>query len=141
MVVDPLVLHIDAATAVWRFGRGFPGCEVVPRVVADIVCAAGLVNVQEVDRAPFMGYFDAVTCCVGIFGPVRHAVGVDLAADDADAGGPFVVRGYGFSATAAFAWRRGRSVAVGGLGAGGYSRLGCWGRNIACRWRWRRSAS
>lgn len=87
-----LVGHGDAAAGNRVLGRGFPRLEIIPRVIADIVRAAGLVDAQEMDGAVAVAELDADVGAVHAHGPVGHAVRVDFAAEDPDGGGVAGVR-------------------------------------------------
>lgn len=91
--VGGLELHGNRAASDRLVGRRVAGVEVVPGVVADVVGAAGLVDAQQVDLAPAVGEGDADVVAGDALGPVGDAVGVDFAAEHADAGRVAVVRG------------------------------------------------
>lgn len=91
--VGVLVGHGDAAARDRLLGGGLARLQVVPRVVADVVGAAGLVDAQEVHGAVAEAELDADVVAVDAHGPVGHAVGVDLAPQDADRGRVAVVGG------------------------------------------------
>lgn len=82
--VDRLVLHGDAAAADGLVGGRVARVEVVPGIVADVVGAARGVDAQQVQLAVLVGQRDAEVGAVDGAGPVGDAVGVDLAAEDAD---------------------------------------------------------
>jgi hypothetical protein len=75
------------ASAHRRLGLGsLAGAEVVPRVVGDVVGATRLVDVEEVDFTPVGGDLLAEVVAARGHGPVGDAVGVYVAAEDADGG-------------------------------------------------------
>lgn len=79
-----LVLHGEAAALAGVLGGGDAEAEVVPRVVGDVEGSAGGVDLEEVQGAALVAHADADVVAVDGAGPVGDAVGVDLAADDAD---------------------------------------------------------
>lgn len=90
--INLLVLHSDtAARDGVDSGRG-ASLQVVPGIVADVVGTAGLVDAQKVDRAVAVGNLDAKVVAVDGAGPVGDAVGVDVAAENADRRRVAVVR-------------------------------------------------
>src|SRR5262249_48011917 len=88
-----LVLHGDGAARDGVVDGRLARLQVVPGVVADVVGALGLVDAQQADGAAAVAQLDADVVAVDGAGPVGDAVGVDLAAEDADRGRVAVVRG------------------------------------------------
>lgn len=81
--VDVLVGHLDGAAGGGLVGGRVTGVEIVPGIVAYIVCAFGLIDAEEVDGAVLVGEGDADVCAVDRLGPVGDAISVDLASQDA----------------------------------------------------------
>lgn len=81
---DGLPLHGDGATLAGSLSGALAGAEVVPGVVGDVVGTAGLVDAEQVDVALAVGDLDADVVAADGVGPVGDAVGVDLAAKNAD---------------------------------------------------------
>lgn len=83
--------------------------QVVPRVVRDVVGPARLVDLEQVHGPPVRGHLHAQVVAVRRRGPVRRAVRVDLAAEDADRARVGVVRRHGDRGAALLGRRGGNS--------------------------------
>lgn len=81
--VDVFVGHLDGTASKGLFGGRVAGVEIVPSIVADVICAFGLVDAEEVEGAVLISEGDADVCAVDRVGPVGDAISVDLASQDA----------------------------------------------------------
>lgn len=84
--IDELVGHVDAAAGVGVLLGALAEAKVVPGIVGDVVGAAGLVDLEEVEASVAVGDLDADVVAVNAHGPVGNTVGVDEAAQHADGG-------------------------------------------------------
>lgn len=82
--VDGLVRGGDAAALLRVLPGPLPRHQVVPRVVRDVVGAARLVDLEQVDRPPVGRHPDADVVAPRRRRPVRHPVHVDLAPQHPD---------------------------------------------------------
>lgn len=114
--MDGLVFEVLTTSGLRALSGGPAALEVVPGVIGDVVGASGLVDLEEVDSAALVIDFYADVVTADRAGPVRNAVGVDFASQDAHTGGVHVVGGHasGVSATKS----EGSSGDRGGRGAG-----------------------
>jgi hypothetical protein len=106
--VDVLVGGCDAATLDWVLFGSPAGHEVVVGVVGDIMGAARLVDLEQVDAAAVGADLDAHVVAVNGAGPVGDTVGVDLATKNTNRGREVGVRS-----------NRNAVVTLGGDGQGG----------------------
>lgn len=91
--IDELVVHGDAAALLGVLGGRLSKGKVVPGIVGDVVGAGRGVDLEDVEAAALVADLDADVGAVNRAGPVGDAVGVDLAAEDADARGVLSVGG------------------------------------------------
>lgn len=94
-VVDELPVHGVAAALLGVGSGGLAEDERVPGIIGDVVGAAGGVDLEDVEGAALVGELDADVVAVDVSGPVGDAVGVDVAAEDADGGRVLLVGGDG----------------------------------------------
>lgn len=90
--VHILVRHGDAAPHQGGLGGGLAVLQIDPGIVGNVVGAGGAVNLQDVGGEVAVGDADADVVAAHGTRPVRHAVRVDLAAEDAHGGGVLLVR-------------------------------------------------
>lgn len=93
--VDKLPVHVEAAALLGVGGGGLAKDERVPGIVGDVMGAAGGVDLEDVEGAALVGELNADVVAVDVAGPVGDAVGVDVAAEDADGGRVLLVGGDG----------------------------------------------
>jgi hypothetical protein len=74
---------------------GLVGDEVVVGIVGDVVGAAGLIDLKEIDATTVGGDADAQVVTAHSAGPVGDAVSVDLASEYTNGGRELIVRGDG----------------------------------------------
>lgn len=86
-----LIGHGNGPSSDWLLGGGLARLQIIPRVVADIISTARLVDAQEMHGAVAVAQFDADVVAVDAHGPVCDPVRVDLAPQHADRGRVAVV--------------------------------------------------
>ena len=87
-----LPVHVDAPALVRLLVSTLAKSEVVPRIIRNVVSTARGVNLQHVEAASAVGDLDANVIAADGARPVGYAVGVDVAAHDADGARVHIVR-------------------------------------------------
>lgn len=90
--VDVDIVHCDGATGGWLRRRRLPGHEIVPGVIADVVCSARLIYAQKPDLSASVAERNANVGTIHGPRPVCDSVSVDLATQDTNGRGIAVVR-------------------------------------------------
>lgn len=87
------IVHSDTSASQGVSGSRLARLKVYPGVVADVICAAGLVDSQQVDGAVSIAQLNADVVAVDGSRPVGYAVCIDLAAKHAHGGRIGIMRG------------------------------------------------
>jgi hypothetical protein len=83
--VDAFVLHVNTTAQGWVNSSVLACDKSVPCIVAHVVGTSRLVDMEEVERTASMANLNTHIVTADANGPVGDSVGVDLAAEDANA--------------------------------------------------------